>query len=160
LQALLAATVVAFDPVTPGAVGCTLGPNNCSSLPAALDYPGIVQSIENAWPGNSLINEWLDARTNGTANVPTKEQIDIADGLWKQLVSFWDFGNSSPPPGSIPGFNLNPLAPFFHKLWTDLGLHPPPLAAPAQTTGSAPLTAALKQKSLQSAVKTGFLPQD
>jgi hypothetical protein len=159
LQALLAAMVVAFDPITPGAGPCTLGPSNCSSLPPALDYPGIVQSIENAWPGNPLINEWLDARTNGTANVPTKEQIDIADGVWKQFVSFWDFGNSSPPPELITGFNLNTLAPLFHKLWTDLGFDPPPLATPAQATGSAPLIAALKQRSLQDDVKLGSIPE-
>jgi hypothetical protein len=159
VQALLAAMVVAFDPVTPGAGPCTLGPSNCSSLPPALDYPGIAQSIENAWPGNPLINEWLHARANGIANVPTKEQIDIADGLWKQFVTFWDFGNPSPPAELITAFNLNRLAPFFHKLWTDLGFGPPPLATPAQATGSAPLIAALKQKSLEGDVKLGPIPR-
>ena len=52
-----------------------------------------MKSIGALWPGNSLIDEWLNAYDNGTANVPTKEQIEIAHkareskrfflGLWQ-----------------------------------------------------------------------------
>ena len=131
LQTLAAALVIAFDPLTPGSGLCTGGLGNCSWLPPALDYPGIVKGIGDLWPGNPVINEWLDALANGTANVPTKEQIETAVKLAEQSGSFWDFGNPSPPPELIGGFNLNTLAPFFHKLWTDLGLNPPPLNPPA-----------------------------
>ena len=41
--------------------------------------------------------------------------------------AFWSFGNPSPPAEWSTGFNPSTLAPFFHKLWTDLGLNPPPL---------------------------------
>ena len=45
------------------------------------------------------------------------------------------------------------MAPFFHKLWTDLGLNPPPLTTSAPATGPAPSIAALKQKPEQGDVK-------
>ena len=67
----------------------------------------------------------------GTANVPTKEQIEIAQKLANQNGSFWDFGNPPPPSELISGFNLDTLAPFFHNLWTALGFNPPPLNPPA-----------------------------
>lgn len=98
-------------------------------MPPALDYPGIVKSIGNAWPGNPVIDEWLAAYENGTANVPTQEQIDAT--LRLNQSEFWDFGNDPLPPELSTGFNLSTLAPFFHKLWTDLGLNPPPLNPPA-----------------------------
>ena len=37
--------------------------------------------IGDIWPGNEIIDEWLTAYENGTANVPTQEQIDHADRL-------------------------------------------------------------------------------
>jgi hypothetical protein len=157
LQALLAAMVVAFDPLTPGAGLCTGGLGNCSWLPPALDYPGIVQGIENLWPGNTVIQEWLTAYNNGTANVPTKEQIETANRIANQ--GFWDFGNPPVPPELISGFNLNTLAPFFHQLWTALGFNPPPLATPEPATGPAPSIAALEQEPLQGDLKQDSTPQ-
>jgi hypothetical protein len=127
LQSLAAALVVAFDPFTPGSFLC---PGDCSYLPAAFDYPGIVRSIGGAWPGNPVIDEWLNAYDSGTANVPTEEQIDLAIRL--KEGHFWTFGNESPPPEWSTGFNLSTLAPQFHALWTALGLNPPPLESPVE----------------------------
>ena len=157
LQTLAAAMVIAFDPLTPGAGLCTGGLGNCSWLPPALDYPGIVKFIGDLWPGNTVINEWLDARANGTANVPTKEQIETAARLAEQNSSFWDFGNPSPPPELVNGSNPGTLAPFFHKLWTDLGLNPPPLAPPA--TDPAPATNPLQQQVLSGDATLDSIPQ-
>jgi hypothetical protein len=154
LQTLAAALVIAFDPLTPGAGLCTGGPGNCSWLPPALDYPGIVKSIGDLWPGNPVINEWLDALANGTANVPTKKQIDTAARLAQQNSSFWDFGNPSPPPELISGFNLSTLAPFFHQQWTALGFNPPPLA-----TDPAPATDPLQQQPLLGGATLDSIPQ-
>ena len=128
LQTLAAALVIAFDPITPGSGLCTGGLHNCSWLPPALDYPGIVKSIGDLWPGNPVINEWLDARANGIANVPTEEQIETAQRLANQNGSFWGFGNPPVPSELINGSNPSTLAPYFHQLWTNLGLDPPPLA--------------------------------
>ena len=132
LQTLLAGLVIAFDPITAGSGFCA---GDCSFLPPALDYPGIVKFIGDLWPGNEDIDEWLAAYNKGEANVPTQDQIDLAV-RYKQS-EFWDFGNPSPPAEWSRGFNLSTLAPFFHKLWTDLGLNPPPLNPPApdQETG-------------------------
>jgi hypothetical protein len=159
LQTFAAAMVIAFDPLTPGAGLCTGGLDNCSWLPPALDYPGIVKSIGDLWPGNTVINEWLDALANGTANVPTEEQIETAQRLANQNGSFWDFGNPPVPSELISGFNLGTLAPFFHNLWTALGLNPPPLATPAPATDPAPSIVALEQEPLESDVKLDSIPQ-
>ena len=73
----------------------------------------------------SDIDKWLDAYENGTANVPSQEQIEHSVEILQQ--GYWDFGNPSPPAEWSTGFNLSTLAPSFHKLWTDLGFNPPPL---------------------------------
>jgi hypothetical protein len=113
-----------------------------------------VKSIGDLWPGNPVINEWLDALANGTANVPTKKQIDTAARLAQQNSSFWDFGNPSPPPELISGFNLSTLAPFFHQQWTALGFNPPPLA-----TDPAPATDPLQQQPLLGGATLDSIPQ-
>jgi hypothetical protein len=123
LQALAAASVVAFDPITAGSPFC---PGACSSLPPALDYPGLAKSIGDLWPGNTTINTWLAARNAGTANGPTPEQIARSIEILQQK-NFWDFQNPSPPGQWSPAFNLSTLAPVFHQIWTDLGFTPPPL---------------------------------
>jgi len=145
IQTLLAAAVVAFDPLTPGSGLCTGGLGNCSWLPPALDYPGIVRFIGSVWPGNTLIDQWLNAYDTGTANVPTQEQIDNAQKLANQNGSFWDFGNPAVPSELISGFNLGTLAPFFHNVWSALGLNPPPLATPEPAPDPEPSIAALKE---------------
>lgn len=122
LQSLAAAMVVAFDPFTPGSFFC---PGDCSFIPAAMDYPGIVKSIGDLWPGNPVIDEWLNAYENGTANVPTDEQVELAIKL--KEGHFWTFDHPALPDGWIKGFDFTSLAPYFHTLWTALGLNPPPL---------------------------------
>jgi hypothetical protein len=122
LQSFAAAMVVAFWPFTPGSFLC---PGDCSFVPAALDYPGIVKSIGDLWPGNPVIDEWLNAYENGTANVPTAEQVELAIKL--KEGHFWTFDHPGLPDGWIKGFDFTSLAPHFHALWTALGLNPPPL---------------------------------
>jgi hypothetical protein len=123
LQALLAASIVAFDPITPGSPFC---PGDCSMITAAhLDYPDLVRGIGAMWPGNETINNWLAAYDAGTANVPTQEQIDHSIEILQQ--GFWDFGNPGAPPEWSKGFDLHSLAAGFHTFWTSLGFTPPPL---------------------------------
>jgi hypothetical protein len=133
IQAFVASTVLAFDPFTPGSPFC---PGQCD-LPAEWDYPGLVKMIGDVWPGNAIIDEWVDGYENGTVNGPTEEQIQRAIDILQQ--DFWSFGNEDPPASWSPGFNLSTLAPAFHKLWTDLGFDPPPLAptAPEDESGGA-----------------------
>lgn len=106
-----------FDPFTPGSPFC---PGQCSSV---TDYPQLIQDINNSWPGNPVIQEWLTAYGNGTANVPTEAQIQNSIALL-QDKSFWDFQNPSPPD------NINPYAgdaQFFHDLWQSMGFTVPDL---------------------------------
>ncbi|MGB6207009.1 hypothetical protein [Mycobacterium sp.] len=85
-----------------------------------MDYPHLVQAIEDAWPGNTNIQTWLEAYAAGQANVPTAEQIQQSIQILQQ--PFWDFDNPSPPVGSGPDFSE--LTAQFYKFWTDLGFDP------------------------------------
>jgi len=124
-QALLASLVVAFDPFTPGSPLCS---GDCSIITDLnLNYPQLVQDISNASPGNPIIDQWLTAYADGTANVPTAVQIQ--DAIQNLQQGFWDFGNPSPNPDLSVGFDPSTLAPSFEALWTELGLYTPAAAA-------------------------------
>lgn len=122
-QAVVAAAIVDFDPITPGSPFCA---GDCSSLPEFLNYPALVQDISNIMPGNPIIEQWLAAYADGAGvagvdyNGPTEEQILNSTNILQQ--GFWDFGNPSPPAGTGPDFSQ--LTADFHQLWTDLGLQP------------------------------------
>jgi hypothetical protein len=134
-QAFLAGLAF-FDPFTPGSPFC---PGECTAVTTAgLDYPDLIKDINNMTPGgNPVINEWLTNYANGTANVPTAEQIQNSIALL-QNHNFWDFANPSYLGNNTPGsFDLATLAPEFHQFWTDLGFTVPPLAASSEAASTA-----------------------
>jgi hypothetical protein len=125
-QAFLAGLAF-FDPFTPGSPFC---PGECTSVTTAgLDYPDLIKDINNMTPGgNPVINEWLTAFANGTANVPSEATVQNSISLL-QNQNFWDFQNAPYLGQNTPGsFDLATLAPDFHQFWTDLGFTVPPLA--------------------------------
>lgn len=84
LQSVLASMTVDFDPFTEGSSLC---PGDCSLITGlGLDYPDLVEAIGDAWPGNDMIDEWLDAWADGTANAPTDEQIEHNIDATAQLI--------------------------------------------------------------------------
>lgn len=105
LQSLAAAMVVGFNPFVPGSGTCW---GECD-VPAFLTSEGIVKTIAALWPGNSMINHWLDLSANGLANGPTQHQIDFAMGFIQGLQTVFDLGN--PPPSEVPAWVETP-APF------------------------------------------------
>jgi hypothetical protein len=118
LQALTAASVMAFNPFTPGSPFC---PGECTAVTDNnLDYINLVRAIDQAWPGNETIGTWLDAYDNGTANVPTEEQIQRSIEILQQ--GFWSFGNPSPEPGTGPDYTET--AAQWYQFWTSLGFDP------------------------------------
>jgi hypothetical protein len=125
LQAF-AAGLMFFDPFTPGSPFC---PGECTSVTSAgLDYPNLIKDIGNMMPGNPVINEWLTAYANGTANVPSEATIQNSIALL-QNHNFWDFQDAPYVGNNAPGtFDLATLAPEFHQFWTELGFTVPPLA--------------------------------
>jgi hypothetical protein len=129
LQAVLAGLVIDFDPFTPGSPLCLGG--DCSLVTNLhLDYPDLVKDINNLWPGNDYIEQWLAAYDDGDGdyNGPTDDQIQHSyDSLHQGL---WDFGNPSPPDDQSVLFNPGDLAPLFHDLYSALGLNPPDFAEP------------------------------
>jgi hypothetical protein len=138
-QAFLAGLMM-FDPFTPGSPFC---PGECTSVTTAgLDYPDLIKDINNLTPGgNPVINEWLTAYANGTANVPSEATIQNSIALL-QNNNFWDFQNAPYVGENSPGtLDLATLAPEFHQFWTDLGFTVPPLADasdyPAATSAAA-----------------------
>lgn len=135
-QALAAAALVAFDPLTPGSPFC---PQQCTFITdAGLNYPQLVQDINNAWPGNTAIEGWLNAYANGTANVPSAEQIQQSIQLL-QNEPFFDFKNPSPPVDANPYAGY---AQFFHDLWTSLGFSVPALNPDTYSIPTPPAAAA------------------
>jgi hypothetical protein len=113
LQSITAASVMAFDPFTPGSPFC---PGACTDVTNAnADYVNLVQAIQNLWPGNETIQTWLDAYASGTANVPTEDQIQNSINILQQ--GFWDFGNPSPPDG--PDYSATIAE--WQTFWTSLG---------------------------------------
>jgi hypothetical protein len=124
-QALTAASVVAFDPFTPGSPLC---PGECTDITSNnLDYVNLVRAIEQAWPGNETIGTWLDAYDNGVANVPTEEQIQRSIDILQQ--GFWSFGNPSPEPGTGPDYTETVAQ--WYQFWTSLGFDPGNNPAPS-----------------------------
>lgn len=77
LQSIAAGLVVDFNPFVPGSPVC---PGDCDIF-GLNDTTSIVQAIGALWPGNTTINEWLDAVQGGYANVATPTQIADTIGL-------------------------------------------------------------------------------
>jgi hypothetical protein len=125
-----AAGLTMFTPFTPGSPFC---PDECTGVTSlGLNYPDLIKFIGDLSPGNPVINEWLTAFSEGTANVPSDDAIQRSIELL-QNAGFWDFGNPPYVGENVGGFDIGALAPMFHQLWTDLGFDPPPLAGEAAT---------------------------
>ncbi|MGH3564265.1 MAG: hypothetical protein ACRDTN_21425, partial [Mycobacterium sp.] len=113
-QSLLASAVVAFDPWIGGSLQCF---GECLwGFPVMVD---VVRAIGSVFPGNTLINHWLDlvdtpnpnsqmeGAQSGMANAATPHQIDaLINYLQGQQLFGFDFGN--PPPSDPP--TSGPLA--------------------------------------------------
>lgn len=138
-QSLLAASAMAFDPFTPGSPFC---PGECNMITdLGWDYPDIVRTIDQQWPGNTTIETWLNAYDNGVANVPTAEQIENSIAILQQ--PFWDFANPSPPDSwNLGGIDYSALAPMFYDFWESLGFDLPPLNPDISDAGPAAALAA------------------
>lgn len=105
VQSLAASMVVAFNPFVAGSATC---PGQCD-VPAFLTSAGIVTAISDIWPGNTVINHWLELSDSGMANGPTQHQIDFAIQFIQGLQTVFDLGN--PPPSEVPAWAETP-APF------------------------------------------------
>jgi hypothetical protein len=76
LQAVAAGAVVDFDPFIEGS---TLCPGGVCDLTSSMTIESLVQDISNLDPGNPIIDEWLTAVADGTANGPTAEDVAASD---------------------------------------------------------------------------------
>ena len=130
LQALTAASLMAFNPFTAGSPFC---PGECTDVSSNnLDYINLVRAVDQAWPGNETIGTWLDAYDNGVANVPTEEQIQRSIDILQQ--GFWSFGNPSPEPGTGPDYTET--AAQWYQVWTSLGFDPSNNLAPGDLSAN------------------------
>ena len=71
-QSLLAGLVVDFNPFVPGSPLCS--GKALPTCPSVSD-PTIVKFIWDMWPGNPLIEKWLDLEKQGLANGTTAAQV-------------------------------------------------------------------------------------
>jgi hypothetical protein len=89
LQAFAASLVVAFNPFQPGSPAC---PGDCdifggSGLSAGANGSTLgitlplVKDINALDPSNTLVNEYLTAVANGTANIPNQQDVDDTAAL-------------------------------------------------------------------------------
>jgi hypothetical protein len=145
LQALAAASVVAFDPFTAGSPFC---PGDCQWVKdLKIDYPDIAKFISDMWPGNPVLDGdpnpaikgepgegWLTLYKNGMANVPTQLQIDTAINILQQ--DWYDWGNPSPPPGDSVGWNPEAIKIAFHDFWNSIGFPDPPAVDPGSAVST------------------------
>jgi hypothetical protein len=141
MQSLLAAFAIAFNIFIPGSPFC---PGDCvlpgdnpapeghqGLLPGTEGLPSyyvIIDALNKLWPGNPVLEEWLQDYTDGTANVSTPEIIDNEAYIWRLQGTLFDFGNFDdqlPHPGSpsvdlaIDASNYLPSMDQLHDLLGD-----------------------------------------
>jgi hypothetical protein len=134
LQALMASSIVAFNPFIPGSPLC---PGTCLFPDGAggevPSYLPLVQGIENLWPGNPVIQEWLSAYDAGTANITPPEFIETEGWLWRLGQTWFDFANPMPDDPFIDTSGFLPtmddfeswLGPYFYNIATNSGILAP-----------------------------------
>ncbi len=143
LQTYAAGSVIAFDPITPGSPGC---PNSCEGMSQDDGFPALVRMINNMWPGNPTLEQWLASYDAGTANVPTQHNIDRNIELYRMGSETWDFGNAPLSDEYVNiGWNPGSLAPSFHQMFTSMGVDVGPLYSDNSTSTA---TAAATSKAL------------
>ena len=121
---------------TPGSPLCV---GSCASQ--ADSIPTIVQAISDLWPGNETLESWLQSYEDGTANVPTQDNVDNSNKLW-QSSSFWDFSNPTLSDDLVNiGINPSSLASSFYEFWKSVGLNPDPLSTDESTAGTSSASA-------------------
>ncbi len=135
MQTYAAGSVIAFDPITPGSPGC---PNSCEGMSQDDGFPAIVRMINNAWPGNPTLEQWLASYDAGTANVPTQQNIDRNIELYRMGSENWDFGNKPLSDEYVNyGWNPSSLAPQFYNFYKSMGIDPGPLYSDDSSTTTA-----------------------
>ena len=138
MQTYAAGSVIAFDPITPGSPVC---PNSCEGMSQDDGFPAVVRMIDNAWPGNPTVEQWLADYDAGTANVPTQHNIDRNIELYRLGSETWDFGNKPLSDEYVNiGGNPSSLAPGFHQFFTSMGMDVGPLYSDETTTETAEVT--------------------
>lgn len=169
LQAVAAGSIVDFYPFVPGSPACA---GTCA-MPDALTTEGLLRAIDNFWPGNALIEQWLALNDAGLANGATPEQTEFATEFLHHNI--FDLGNPLPsdPVNPEPFTVAAPVASLI-QLMQDIGaqsfaqgmadvLSPPPSDVPAWLVetpapfGVDPLMAGLMQFTHDSGVQ-GFFP--
>lgn len=98
--ALLAGAVVDFDPFVPGSPACpgdACGtPDNFFGVGTTWGVEPLVKMIQTLDPTNPMINEWLTAVQDGTANGPTAAQVEATIAALQQ--GFFDGPNNTWAP--------------------------------------------------------------
>lgn len=126
VQALIASVLVAFNPFIPGSPFCpgpcllpdpsgTIMDPNDWNMPS---YYLLAKAIGDLWPGNPVIDEWLSAYDDGTANVSTPEIIEYEAWLWRLGTVLLDLKNPLPDD---PAIDTTPYLPTVDQIHDFLG---------------------------------------
>ncbi|OBK85619.1 hypothetical protein A5649_02460 [Mycolicibacter heraklionensis] len=132
LQSFIASSLLAFNPFIPGSPLCPgpcLLPEPGGNIFNPEDwntpsYYWLVKIMDDLWPGNPVIGEWMDAYEEGTANVSNPEMIETQAWLWRLGTVLLDIKNPLPPDPVIDttGFLPTPeqLQAFFGDYWYNI----------------------------------------
>lgn len=118
LQSLFASFLVAFNPFIPGSPVC---PGPCLLLEPGGDlwkpedwntpsYYLLAKLVGDLWPGNPVIDEWVAAYDNGTANVSTPEIIEHEAWLWRLGTVLLNIKNPLPDDPAVDTTGFLPSA--------------------------------------------------
>ncbi|WP_046321223.1 hypothetical protein [Mycobacterium sp. UM_Kg1] len=132
VQSMIASSLLAFNPFIPGSPVC---PGPCLLLepggnifdPEDWNTPSyfwLVKIMDDLWPGNPVIDEWMDAYAEGTANVSNEEMIETQAWLWRLNTVLLDIKNPLPPDPVIDTTAFLPtpeqLQAFFGDYWYNI----------------------------------------
>ncbi|MGV0625820.1 hypothetical protein [Mycolicibacter minnesotensis] len=132
LQSMFASSLLAFNVFTPGSPVC---PGPCLLLEPGGNlfnpddwntplYYWLVKLVGDLWPGNPVIDEWMDAYDEGTANVSNPEMIETQAWLWRLGTVLLDIKNPLPPDSIIDSTTYLPspeqLQEFFGDYWYNI----------------------------------------
>lgn len=98
LQALLAGAFLDFSPFTHGSPLC---PGACEMPDGTQPYYWFINGLNEFWPGNKYLEEWLSLYDNQQLGYSTDEAKEIADYLtwvWQHQSVLFDFHNELDPP--------------------------------------------------------------
>lgn len=102
VQALIGGAFLDFNPFVYGSPLC---PGPCVMPDGSQTYEWFIHGLNDFWPGNTYLQDWISLYDNQQLGYATDEANDIADyltWLWRQQSVWFNFYNGLPEPYGNP----------------------------------------------------------